>query len=83
MTKLLEISDWTVTILSLLNIYIIPFKVFSDRRILILQIGYSFVTILLYWTVRSKLKRNIEDLVTKKRDYEDLNNIRKKRRPNE
>ena len=82
MTKLLQISDWTVTILSILNIYIIPFLVFSDRRILILQGGYSFVTILLYWIVRSKLKSNIDDLNTKKRKYEnierDYENILKK-----
>jgi hypothetical protein len=72
MTKLLEISDWTVTILSLLNIYIISYKVFSDSdtTIFFLQTGYSFMTILLYWTVRSILKSNINNLSNKKTDYE-------------
>lgn len=73
MTKLLEISDWTVTILSLLNIYIIPFFILSsDKIIFFLQLGYSVVTILLYWIVRSRLKSNIDNLVTKKRDYQNL-----------
>jgi len=70
-TKLLEISDWSVTILSLVSI-LLPLKDY-----MIIQIGYSFLTILLYWIIRSILKGTIKRHIKKRKDLRDSISIEK------